>query len=633
MTHQQQPEAAVARPCRARSSSLKPLRFTVLRNQSLLAVAAAGALLFGSAGPAFAQWQTQSLLIKPGWSAVYLSVDASWTNLDFLIGSDAANPIVEVWLWKPIVATAQFVSSPSAPTTGGSAWANWERATTGPIGSLATLAPNSAYLVHSLAATNYQWNVKGKPAAPNYSWSTTSINLIGFPTVAANPPGMDAFLGLVPAFQKAALVYTYPGGALSVSNPVVVPALAEHNLPVLRGQAFWIEETNFVNSYFGPFQVAIDGGGTDFGASGSSTRLRLINTTASAVTVNLTLQPSEPPPVDQPAIRGTPPIIVRGALAATNMTYGVASLSAVNPQSWTLAPQGRAGSDIAVVLGVDRAALPTTPGALYAGILRLTDSDGFTEVTVPVSAQAGSYAGLWVGSASITNVVAYLKSYATTNQVVGGVTNQVKVQDTNGAYIVTSINTSPAPTASAYPLFLIMHNDGTNVNLLRRVFFGQDVNSNSILATVESALDPAQLGTARRITAVHFPWTPTNQDWHFVGQLLPGGSLTTKLTVNYDDQASNPFLHTYHPDHDNLDSTFRYQQPIGVESYQIDRQITLQVAPSANDFNSLTHFGQTFSGFYYETITLTGAGARTFNAAGWFSLNRLSPIATLTGPH
>jgi len=216
---------------------------------------------------------------------------------------------------------------------------------------------------------------------------------------------------------------------------------------------------------------------------------------------------------------------------------------------------------------------------------------------------------------------------------VGGVTNQVKVQDTNGAYIVTSINTSPAPTASAYPLFLIMHNDGTNVNLLRRVFFGQDVNSNSILATVESALDPAQLGTARRITAVHFPWTPTNQDWHFVGQLLPGGSLTTKLTVNYDDQASNPFLHTYHPDHDNLDSTFRYQQPIGVESYQIDRQITLQVAPSANDFNSLTHFGQTFSGFYYETITLTGAGARTFNAAGWFSLNRLSPIATLTGPH
>ena len=32
--------------------------------------------------------------------------------------------------------------------------------------------------------------------------------------------------------------------------------------------------------------------------------------------------------------------------------------------------------------------------------------------------------------------------------------------------------------------------------------------------------------------------------------------MATTVTLSYNDQASNPFLHTYHPDHDNLDATF-----------------------------------------------------------------------------
>src|SRR5208283_2823797 len=43
------------------------------------------ALWLGSLLPADAQWQTQSILVKPGWTAVYLHVDPSYTNLDSLI--------------------------------------------------------------------------------------------------------------------------------------------------------------------------------------------------------------------------------------------------------------------------------------------------------------------------------------------------------------------------------------------------------------------------------------------------------------------------------------------------------------------------------------------------------------------
>jgi hypothetical protein len=106
------------------------------------------------------------------------------------------------------------------------------------------------------------------------------------------------------------------------------------------------------------------------------------------------------------------------------------------------------------------------------------------------------------------------------------------------------------------------------------------------------------------------------------------------VDLPYDDQASNPFLHTYHPDHDNLDATFSRQLPVGAESYGITRQMTLGIDAPGADFDSLTQFGQSFQGAYGETITMTGLGGatRTFNTAGNFALDRISPVAVLTRP-
>jgi len=115
---------------------------------------------------------------------------------------------------------------------------------------------------------------------------------------------------------------------------------------------------------------------------------------------------------------------------------------------------------------------------------------------------------------------------------------------------------------------------------------------------------------------------------------VPGGTLSTTVNLPYDDQASNPFLHTYHPDHDNLDATFQHELPGGSESYGISRQITLSLNSPGSDFVSLTQFGQAFQGAYTETITMTGLGnaTRTFNVAGTFALSRISSIPVLTRP-
>jgi hypothetical protein len=107
--------------------------------------------------------------------------------------------------------------------------------------------------------------------------------------------------------------------------------------------------------------------------------------------------------------------------------------------------------------------------------------------------------------------------------------------------------------------------------------------------------------------------------------------LTTTVGTAYDDQSSNPFLHTYHPDHDNLDATFQNELAQGYESYGITRQITLNVSPPGNDFNSLTSGAQSLGGYYLETITLSGLGGatRNFYVSGAFALTRISTIPTL----
>src|SRR5687768_16304478 len=84
--------------------------------------------LFGWCFPTRAQWITQLNNLKAGWNAVYLHVDASYTNLQELVAKDAANPIQEIWQWQPALPTGQFTESPQLPTGTGTQWASWTRA-------------------------------------------------------------------------------------------------------------------------------------------------------------------------------------------------------------------------------------------------------------------------------------------------------------------------------------------------------------------------------------------------------------------------------------------------------------------------------------------------------------------------
>lgn len=906
-----------------------------------------------SSGVSHAQWLTQSITLKPGWNAVFTHVDASHLSLDSLL-PDADGPVAEIWLWKPTFSTAQFVDSPYASPVADSQWAVWTSAR-GDTDTLTTLVGNGAYLINNRTENDVILNVKGRPVSPSYEWTTTGLNFLGFPTPAGAPPDFASYLTPAPGLdlaktlQNSARVFRYTGGALGAGNPAEVVSVNAPATLVKRGEAFWVRgSSNYYNRYYGPVEVSLQSSdGIDYRDTVGAYGLRLKNLTSVTRTVTFNLLASETPPSGQPAITAAPQLLVRGELSTTTLTHSYAVLAG---QQFTLTPQGQAGSELEVVLGLNRSLMTAPPGSLYAGVLRITDTAGLQQTDVAVSAIVPDSSGLWVGEASIDQVGQYLKSYpkvdtTQTDQTAqinaaaaaaslpsngaempgaqwipratgfsrtysavassqdginllaasaggalyvsadagstwntrdsnrswadvvssadggvmaaavfngsiymssnygttwpstasgsaawaglamsadgntlaavvqngplftssnrgttwtarsaagtrnwtgvamssdgsrlvaavnpgqlyissdGGATWAARgesaqwasvacssdgtklvaavnggliyvssdggqtwsprataqswhtvasstdgqrlaatvadgqiytsddagvtwaareqnrnwtgivasgdatrlaavvnggaiytldrsfasytvdqasglVLDQNGLYLSTGVNTNLAGVASAFPLRLVLHHrsQDSRVSLLQQVFVGPGRDStNTVIASQESLLDSNQLASARRITATHLPFSRANLPWNADGAFHPGGVVLFTVAVSYKDHVSNPFLHTFHPDHDNLDANFKNVLPRGVESYDITRAIKLTFNTAGTDFNSLTASAQSRSGTYEETMTIgaRGGAGRDFRLTGRFDLQLISPIATLTTP-
>jgi hypothetical protein len=537
------------------------------------------------------------------------------------------------------------------------------------------LSGNAALLVK--ASTPTTWSVKGRPVAPSYRWTLTGLNFVGFPT-ATPVPNFETFLApdaQALDWKQSSEIFRYQGGNLGATNPIVVSPILQRNVPVARDQAYWIrtgEPTDQIyNHYFGPFQVTGSGStGLHFGDSQGQARLYLKNMTRSNLTVTLQEVPSEAPPTGaSPAVL---PLMVRGPFVTTNLTFSYSNLPNT-PSSWTLAAHGTLGSEVEITLGVDRSQMGTSPGATFAGVLRFTDSLGLTRVDIGASATNASRAGLWVGNAIVDNVSQYLKPYAkaTNASLFHAVLNQKNLTvgtnnptgtnilpfaigpnghryewDMNTGRILVFSTTNkgnyllngpillvPDKVARPVPLRLIIHNNGTTSRLMQRAYLGRNSQSNQVVAARQQPI-AGDLANARRLSAVHLPTSDVIPPWLLSGALQPGSTLSTTIDLPFSDHASNPFLHTYHPDHDNIDNrddTFQTTLLSGKESYDLRRVMTLSVTAPGNDFDSRTRGGTSLEGNYAETVSFrmnhTATELKRFNVLGTFTLTRVTDTA------
>ena len=728
-----------------------------------------GLLGFAILPAARAQWMSESYSVKAGWNALWLPLDLSHTTIDEALAGKT--DIEEVWRWNP-PAGPQFVSDPNTPAQGDPNWGVWKRGL--PLQStLFQFTANAAYLVKVKdGAAPVALTLKGRPVQPAYPWTTTGVNLVGFPTVAV-PPTFGQFFANSAALASGPTVLKYVGGPLigsTASDPNVIniggtgipnsaknpQAMTLTTEPVTRGVAYWVRANQYTD-FYGPTALSLtDPKGLHYGRNTLLLKLSLTNPTATqAVTYSIAALATEAPPAIlagtallgtgttagkvtainpdlntgmryttppavivaaptagtratatavldalgkitsfvvtsqgagygtttptvtvTPTVTGSVPLRVRGGLDLTTAQYVYTNLTTVTAAySVTLA----AGASTELVFLVDRVAMGGTTGQLFGSLLRVTDSLNHTSLTVPVTAVAGDFNGLWSGVAMVTDVsqiqgatevvpktavaaatvaggsVTGLSmsntgafytlpptitfaggggsGAAATVTVLNGVLQQVTITNAGTGYTTAPTVTFSAPlgrpdaaTTTGFPVPVLLHRTAAgNTRILQQAYLGSDGATMS-LATAEN-LFPAGAVPSSRVSVASLP---NNLVVLGTGQLGPTGEVSFEVLLGYNSDA-NPFVHRYHPDHDNLDARFSAAVlPVGRESLTVKRVVVFTFLSSLPGITDAAWGVTMLGGTYVETVT--GLRAVPITVKGIFILNRVSDVPSLLTP-
>ncbi len=500
---------------------------------------------------------------------------------------------------------AQFIESPVEPVQPDTQWLVWKRDI--PLNTtMTTFGAKAAYLVKVAdAAPDFTLQLTGRPQPPGYAWSSEGLNFFGFPMETpddVDDRNFERFLSFSSELGAGPDIFSYEGGPLS-SNPVRV--IAPRFKEVSRGRAYWIQSSQFTD-YYGPLRVTIRNSGLSFGDTGTALTMEIQNVTDSALDATLALAASAPAGHD--VVAGPVPLRICSALNPETGQFDFADF--VAPTDYAL----EAGQLIEVVFAVDRAAMGGNPGDVFQSLLQVTDSENISRIDLPASAVTTSRSGLWVGAAVVTAV----------DQITAA---PDPLPDGTGTVVVSTDADADAP--SAFPIRLILHRaDSGTVKLLQQVYIGVNTSGDTIIATAESALDPVKLANARRLSSATFP---LDEKVINSGADLGLAGTASFSSVLSHTAATNPFLHTYHPDHDNKDAQFSpVALPEGDESYTVSRAIDLNFVadPSTIGLSDLGWGSTVLGGDYEETIT--GLRAQPITVKGTFVLRRVSSIDTLT---
>jgi hypothetical protein len=543
------------------------------------------ALLF-LAGGAHAQWVTRNYSLAAGWNGVWLSGDASYSTVSSLFSDSAA--VTEVWRWNPNPDRTAFTQTPSAPTANSEEWTIWKR--DGTETGLSRMVGNSAYLIRCSEAVTVP--IKQLVQPPLATWLISGGNFLGFPSAATSPPKMSSYFASYPSASTTVLstpsrIYKYIGGELGAGNPMLVAPGSESMDP---NKAYWFNVAT-VSNFTAPLEYEVaSSAGLAFGRTQTVMSVGITNRTTSSLTLTVALGASESAPGSQPP--------VSGGVALTRRIFDPAANSyAETPMGGsftvTIAASGRTTLDF----GIDRSQMTGAADAFYASILRVTDSAGLSDVSLPVSGQKSSPAGLWLLDTKVNRV---------TNTAGGG-----------------------SSTSQAFPLLFLAHVDAEGTPLLLSQAFvgklsttgnplGICISESRVLGFSKSDLKPVRYFACQMPTSIR-PITGS-------GAIATGSTLTWSIPILFNDP-TNPFVHNYHPDHDNLDAKGN-PLPQGKESFTITRKCDFIFTATPPDGKYVAGWGTTvLGGTYLESIS--GLHKQDLTVGGTFRMQRVSEIATI----
>lgn len=126
----------------------------------------------------------------------------------------------------------------------------------------------------------------------------------------------------------------------------------------------------------------------------------------------------------------------------------------------------------------------------------------------------------------------------------------------------------------------------------------------------------------RRFSTPFFPMYQTN-GIPFDGTLGLGRRINARWSLPADAPL-NPFRHKYHPDHDNLDPSFKVFRQ---EAFPVRRSVQLEIPERQGSGQSPGRGQDEIEGVFTET--LEGLHRVPITVRGTFTLKRLLPVADL----
>jgi hypothetical protein len=332
---------------------------------------------------------------------------------------------------------------------------------------------------------------------------------------------------------------------------------------------------------------------------------------------------SLPPPAGQGGLAG--PVPLMRAVLDWSAGFPREVYEDLNfPWSTNLA----AGAELELRLLPKISSMPLSPDA-YQSILNISDLGSSDNAMIPGGvrglyqiglraegdlAEQAQPTGLWVGNVVLDGV-----NRAQMRTGVSNVWNSAAIQ----------------PAQYPFTFRVILHVDEYGVTRLMKEAFLASVpeSENTLLASRDAALAfRAQHPDARirRISSANFPFA--------AAETLSGGSFATadstlsSTILQAHDDKTNPFVHAYHPDHDNVEFrngsiTNKSNGATGIgdyESWAVNRDLTFTFAGSdpvgANAGWNISVAG----GTYAETIT--GLNKTEIRTSGAFRLNKVSDV-------
>jgi hypothetical protein len=562
-----------------------------------------------------AEYVTQSITLQPGWNAVYFEIEPSLNDCETVF---EGVPVKSVWAWNKRFTSVQYVRNPEDLLPEQPEWRTYFPSTSEStfLTDLYSVHAGETYLIDLAGDQPATLNLVGKAVLRKPRWNADSFNLVGFPIDSNSPPTFRSFFDPDPALAGQAIYRLGSDGQWEEVNSPSTDRLQ-------RGTAYWVF-CEGGSSYGGPLMLSsATGDAVEFGQQLSEQVLSLTNNDADPKTVTLTLRPPDATTVKSKT--GAEKTLAGGVAISYQRLLSWESLQA--PLEITIEPK----STLGVRLAVRRADMEpaTGPDTRYGSVLEVSDAAGNLQRVAVAANKAANDTGLWVGTAVIDHV-----------------SEAGNPEDF----------TSPTPTSSEFKFRLIVHMDGQGqARLLQQVYVmqvddeaggakasgaGKQVDfqdfveyepARYVLVTDDSLLDQfsgvlLRNGevVGRRISSPVFSFP---DPLPLTGNFTTNLALASPIVLDYDDPM-NPFVHRFHPDHDNLDERYEDVLPAGKESFTISRTIQLSFSATDPEGLGLPSWGYDIIGGTYEE-TFSGLHKKPITVVGRFQLSRVSQVEVL----